>query len=87
MLARAWLLLGLGLLLGKVDSPPLVILAYYGLLFVVAIPCLGLPVRALALLAVLSATVAPLLNHVARMHLDVAPIRGRAAAISSPSCC
>ena len=74
VLARAGLLLGLGLLLGQVNSPLLVILAYYGLLFVVAIPFLGLPARALAVLAVLSALVAPALSHVARMHLDVAPL-------------
>ncbi len=37
-----------GLLLGQVDSPPLVILAYYGLLFVVAVPFLGLSSRPLA---------------------------------------
>ena len=41
MLARAVLLVALGLLLGQVDSPPLVILAYYGLLFVLAIPFLA----------------------------------------------
>ncbi|MEO6143316.1 MAG: heparan-alpha-glucosaminide N-acetyltransferase domain-containing protein [Dermatophilaceae bacterium] len=74
VLARAGLLVGLGLLLGQVDSPPLVILAYYGLLFLVAIPFLGLPVRALVVLAVLSATLAPALSHLARMHLDVAPV-------------
>ena len=74
VLARAGLLVGLGLLLGQVNSPPLVILANYGLLFVVAIPLLGLPVRALAVLAVLSAALAPALSHLARMHLDVAPV-------------
>lgn len=74
VLARAGLLLGLGLLLGQVNSPPLVILAYYGLLFVVAIPCLGLRARSLAILAVLSAVVAPALSHIARMHLDVASV-------------
>ena len=74
VLARAGLLLGLGLLLGEVSSPPLVILAYYGLLFAVAIPFLGLPARALAVLAVFSAAVAPVLSHLSRMHLDVAPV-------------
>jgi len=74
VLARAGLLLVLGLFLGEVNSPPLVILAYYGLLFVVAIPFLGLSARALAVLAVVSAIVAPVLSHLARMHLDVAPI-------------
>lgn len=74
VLARAGLLMGLGLALGQVHSPPLVILAYYGLLFVVAIPCLGLSARALAVLAVVSASLAPLLSHVLRMHLDASPI-------------
>ena len=48
VLARAVLLVALGLLLGQVNSPPLVILAYYGLLFVLAIPFLGLSARTLA---------------------------------------
>jgi uncharacterized membrane protein YeiB len=74
VLARAGLLLVLGLFLGLVDSPPLVILAYYALLFVVAIPFLGLSAGVLAVLVVVSALVAPVLSHLARMHLDVAPI-------------
>ena len=74
VIARAGLLLGLGLLLGQVDSSPLVILAYYGLLFAVSVPFLGLPAGALAILAAASAVVAPVLSHVARMHVDVAAI-------------
>ena len=57
--ARAGLLLVVGLLLGRVESPPLVILAYYALLFLVAVPFLGLGARTLALLAVGSAVLAP----------------------------
>jgi uncharacterized membrane protein YeiB len=74
VLGRAAVLIGLGLWLGQVDSPPLVILAYYGLLFVVAVPCLGLSPRTLAILAVVSAIVAPVLSHFVRSHLEVAPI-------------
>lgn len=59
VLARAGSLVALGLLLGKVDSPPLVILAYYGLLFGLAIPFLGLQARHLALLAVAAVLLTP----------------------------
>ncbi len=66
---RAVLLLVLGLALGAVDSPPLVILAYYALLFLVAVPLLGLPVRVLAVLAVCWALGSPLLSHLLRATL------------------
>jgi len=56
----------LGLALGAVDSPPLVILAYYALLFVVAVPLLGLPVRVLTVLAVCWAVGSPVLSHLLR---------------------
>jgi uncharacterized membrane protein len=59
---RAVLLLALGLALGSVDSPPLVILQYYALLFLVAVPLLGLPVRVLAAAAVVWAVVSPLIS-------------------------
>ena len=63
---RAVLLLALGLALGTVDSPPLVILQYYALLFLVAVPLLGLPVRVLAAAAVAWAVVSPLVSHLLR---------------------
>lgn len=63
---RAVLLLALGLALGAVDSPPLVILAYYALLFLVAVPLLGLPTRVLAGLAVVWAVLSPLASHLVR---------------------
>jgi hypothetical protein len=72
--ARAGLLLVLGLLLARVDSPPLVILHYYGLLFLVALPVLGLSARALAVLAVLAGLVTPLVSHWLRSGMDPAPI-------------
>jgi len=78
--ARAWVsvraafLVALGLLLGRVDSPPLVILAYYGLLFVVALPVLGLGPRALGVLAVVAAVVTPVVSHLLRQSVDPTPI-------------
>jgi hypothetical protein len=57
-----------------VESPPLVILAYYGLLFVVSVFFLGLSARTLAWLAVGAALVTPLLSFWLRQHLDPAPI-------------
>jgi hypothetical protein len=63
---RALLLLGLGLWLGSIDSPPLVILTYYALLFLVAVPLLGLPVRVLAPLAVAWAVLSPLVSYLLR---------------------
>ena len=63
---RSALLLLLGLALGTVDSPPLVILAYYALLFLVAVPLLGLPLRVLVALAVCWALVAPVLSQLLR---------------------
>ena len=71
---RAAFLVALGLLLGRVDSPPLVILAYYGLLFVVALPVLGLGARSLAVLAVVAAVVTPVVSHVLRQEVDPTPI-------------
>lgn len=74
VLARAGLLVSLGLLLGQVDSPPLVILAYYGVLFVLAVPFLGLPARALAALAGAAALVTPVLSHLARLAVSPTPV-------------
>jgi len=74
VLARSVLLVALGLLLGKVDSPPLVILAYYGLLFVVAIPFLAMSVRGLAAIAVSCALLTPLASHWLRLVVSPTPI-------------
>jgi len=70
VVARAGLLLAVGLLLGRVESPPLVILAYYALLFLVAVPFLGLQARTLAVLAVASAVLAPVASQLLRAPLD-----------------
>lgn len=66
---RSALLLGLGLALGAVESPPLVILAYYALLFLVAVPLLGLPFRVLVGLAIGWALLAPVLSQLLRSTL------------------
>ncbi len=70
VLARAALLVTVGLLLGQVESPPLVILAYYGLLFVVALPFLGWGTRPLALAAASAAVLAPVASHLLRQVVD-----------------
>jgi hypothetical protein len=72
--ARAVLLAVIGLLLGRLDSPPLVILAYYALLFVLAIPFLSLRAPALAAIAVVSALVTPVVSQLLRLHLSPSPI-------------
>jgi len=74
VLARACLLAAVGLLLGRVDSPPLVILAYYGLLFLVAVPVLGLSGRLIAVLAVIAAVTTPLVSYALRTSRESAPI-------------
>jgi hypothetical protein len=71
---RAVALVALGLLLGRVDSPPLVILAYYGLLFLVALPVLGLGSRALWVLAAAAAVLTPVASHLLRQQVDPTPI-------------
>jgi hypothetical protein len=69
LLVRALLVAGLGLLLGMVDSGIAVILTYYGVLFVLALPFLGLSARALGLLAAGWLVAAPVLSHVVRPAL------------------
>lgn len=80
ILTRAGLLTALGLLLGRVDSPPLVILAYYGLLFVVAIPVLGLSARVLAVLAAVAAVATPVASHALRTTVGPTPVAEPAGA-------
>lgn len=72
--ARAALLFALGLALGAVESPPLVILAYYALLFLVATAFLGLPARTLMVLAAMAAVATPVASQLLRPHLPVAPV-------------
>jgi uncharacterized membrane protein len=61
-LARAMVLAFVGLLLGAFDSGLAIILVYYGLLFVVAVPFLGLGPRVLFALAATAAVVTPVVS-------------------------
>lgn len=70
---RAVLIGALGLALGGLDTGIAVILTYYGLLFLLGLPFVGLRAPALAVLAVAWTVVAPVLSHVVRPSL---PERG-----------
>jgi uncharacterized membrane protein len=73
-LAVRAVLVGLvGLLLALLDTGVAVILAYYAVLFVVALPLLGLRTRRLAVLAVTVALVAPFLSLALRDDLPLDP--------------
>ena len=66
---RALSLVLLGLVLGELDTGIAIILAYYGVLFLLALPFLGLRARPLLALAVAWAVVVPVLSHVVRPDL------------------
>lgn len=66
---RALALILLGLLLGELESGIAVILSYYGVLFLLGLPFLGLRARPLLVLALGWAVVAPVLSHVVRPGL------------------
>jgi uncharacterized membrane protein len=70
LIVRAGLLALLGLTLGAVETPVAIILVYYAVMFVCALPFLSLGVRVLAPLAVAWALLAPLLSHLVRSSLD-----------------
>jgi uncharacterized membrane protein len=69
LVVRALLIAGVGLALGELDSGIAVILTYYGALFLLAVPFLGLRARTLALLSGLWLVAAPVASHVVRQHL------------------
>ncbi|WP_205471222.1 heparan-alpha-glucosaminide N-acetyltransferase domain-containing protein [Nocardioides sp. SYSU D00038] len=73
LVVRALLVAGLGLLLGIPDSGLAVILTYYGVLFLLALPFTGLRTGPLLWLAVGWVLVAPVVSHLLRPHL---PERG-----------
>lgn len=73
IVARAALIALLGLALGGLDTGIAVILTYYGVLFVLALPFTLLPVRVLLPLAVAWVVVAPIVSHLVRPDL---PERG-----------
>jgi uncharacterized membrane protein len=64
----------IGLLLAMTDTPVAVILAYYGVYFLLAIPFLRLPARTLFVLAAVWAVVSPLVSHVVRGRLPDPPL-------------
>ncbi len=66
---RALLLVGLGLALGIPDSGVAVILVYYGVFFVLALPFLGLSARALAAWSLGTVVLAPVLSQVLRPNV------------------
>jgi hypothetical protein len=69
VMARAAVIGILGLFLGELDTGIAVILTYYGVLFLLALPFLGLGWRTLAGLAVGWAVLAPVLSHLVRQYL------------------
>ncbi len=73
VLTRAALVGSLGLLLGELSPPVAVILANYGLLFVVGLLALRLRVRTLLLTAAVWVVVSPLVSHAVRRELPVGP--------------
>lgn len=66
---RAWLVALVGLLIGLLPSGLAVILVYYGVLFLVALPLLRLPTRVLAGLSLLFAVVGPVVSFLLRPSL------------------
>jgi uncharacterized membrane protein len=66
---RALLIAVIGLVLGEADSGIAVILTYYGALFLLAIPFLGLRARSLAVLTAVWLVAAPIASHLLRPHL------------------
>ncbi|MBG6217352.1 putative membrane protein [Arthrobacter sp. CAN_A6] len=63
---RAALITALGLTIAYADTPVSIILAYYGVMFLLAIPLLGLSARVLALLAAGMAVIGPITVQVLR---------------------
>lgn len=69
---RALLIAAIGLTLGMLDSGLAVILTYYGVMFLLALPFIGLRARSLALLAAAWTVVVPVLSHWLRPSLPAA---------------
>ena len=66
---RALLVGSLGLAIAYVDMPAFIILAYYGVMFLLAVPLLGLSARALFAAAAAFAVLGPVLMELLRDHL------------------
>jgi len=73
---RALLIAVLGLVLATLHSGLAIILTYYGVLFLLGLPFVGLRARTLALLATIWVVLAPILSHLVRPAL---PERGFAS--------
>ena len=73
---RAVLIATLGLVLGALESGVAVILTYYGALFLLGLPFVGLRARTLAVLAAAWVVLAPVVSHLVRPDL---PERGFAS--------
>ncbi len=69
LVARALLVLGIGLALGGVETGLAIILAYYGVLFLLGLPFLRLRALPLAVLALGWAVAAPVVSHLVRPEL------------------
>lgn len=69
---RALLLVGLGLALGIPDAGVAVILVYYGVFFLLALPFLGMSARTLAAWSLGTVVVAPVLSQVLRPNVPPA---------------
>ncbi|MGQ0575854.1 MAG: heparan-alpha-glucosaminide N-acetyltransferase domain-containing protein [Pseudonocardia sp.] len=85
-LAVRGLIVGLlGLLLVELDPPVLVILSFYGLLFLVAVPLLRLSARALLVLAVLACVLTPVISHLLRPGRHGVGSQEGVAALTDPA--
>ena len=71
---RAVLIAALGLWLAGLESGIVVILPYYGLLFVLGVPFLRLRAGTLAVLAAAVAVIVPVASHLLRPHFPAVPI-------------
>lgn len=66
---RALFIAAVGLLIGDLESGLAVILTYYGVLFLMGLPFVGLGARSLAMLSGVWVLAAPVLSHLVRPHL------------------
>ena len=66
---RALLIAAIGLTIGMLDSGLAVILTYYGVMFLLALPFIGLRARSLAVLSAVWLVVVPVLSHLVRDSL------------------
>ena len=85
--ARAAVVAALGLTLALAEPRVLVILSYYAVLFLLAIPTLGWSARGLAVLAAVAAVSTPVISHLLRRREDgaIAPNPGWADALTAPA--